>query len=162
MSASAGAGPHILHLHSTFSAGGKELRCAKLINAFGPGIEHDIVSAIPGAMGAQVAISPRAKVNYPTDFPSLQGKPLPRRIERIAKAMAGYDLVLTYNWGAMDAVMAHTLFAEALKLPPLVHHEDGFNQDEAERLELPRHRTLSAPIADVDRGLVSYRLGEGR
>ena len=52
----------VLHLHSSFNAGGKELRCAKLINAFGSGFEHDIVSAIPGAMGAQVAISPRAKV----------------------------------------------------------------------------------------------------
>jgi hypothetical protein len=40
--------------------------------------------------------------------------------------------VLTYNWGAMDAVMAHTLFgAITCKLPPLVHHEDGFNEDEA-------------------------------
>ena len=47
--------------------------------------------------------------------------------------MRGYDLVLTYNWGAMDAVMAHTLFADVYKLPPLVHHEDGFNEDEAER-----------------------------
>ena len=46
-------------------------------------------------------------------------------------AMAGYDLVCTYNWGAMDAVMAHTLFADVYKLPPLVHHEDGFNEDEA-------------------------------
>ena len=27
--------PHILHIHSTFAPGGKELRCAQLINAFG-------------------------------------------------------------------------------------------------------------------------------
>jgi glycosyltransferase involved in cell wall biosynthesis len=27
--------------------------------------------------------------------------------------------------------MAHTLFADVYKLPPLVHHEDGFNEDEA-------------------------------
>jgi glycosyltransferase involved in cell wall biosynthesis len=53
--------------------------------------------------------------------------------------MEGYDLVLTYNWGAMDAVMAHTLFAQAYRLPPLVHHEDGFNQDEADRLKRGRN-----------------------
>ena len=48
--------------------------------------------------------------------------------------MRGFDLVLTYNWGAFDAVMARRLFAKALRLPPLVHHEDGFNEDEVERL----------------------------
>ena len=147
----------VLHLHSSFNAGGKELRCAKLINAFGPGIEHDIVSAIPGAMGAQVAISPRAKVNYPTDFPSLQGKPLPRRIERIAKAMAGYDLVLTYNWGAMDAVMAHTLLGPRMGLPPLVHHEDGFNADEAVKLKTSRNWYRRLALAHAEALVVPSR-----
>ncbi|MFM6930658.1 MAG: glycosyltransferase family 4 protein [Novosphingobium sp.] len=147
----------VLHLHSSFNAGGKELRCAKLINAFGPGIEHDIVSAIPDAMGAQVAISPRAKVNYPTDFPSLQGKPLPRRIERIAKAMAGYDLVLTYNWGAMDAVMAHTLLGPRMGLPPLVHHEDGFNADEAVKLKTSRNWYRRLALAHAEALVVPSR-----
>jgi hypothetical protein len=31
--------------------------------------------------------------------------------------MAAYDLVLTYNFGAMDAVLAHTLFGDLLRLP---------------------------------------------
>ena len=53
--------------------------------------------------------------------------------------MLGHDLVLSYNFGAMDAVMAHTAFASALRLPPLVHHEDGFNQDEAVRLSRKRN-----------------------
>jgi len=59
--------------------------------------------------------------------------------------MLGHDLVLTYNWGAMDGVLAHTAFAEVMKLPPLVHHEDGFNQDEATRLKW--HRNLYRRIA---------------
>src|SRR5690606_4616858 len=50
-----------------------------------------------------------------------------------------YDLICTYNWGAMDAVMAHTLFADVHRLPPLVHHEDGFNEDEAVRLKPMRN-----------------------
>ena len=53
--------------------------------------------------------------------------------------MSGYDLICTYNWGAMDAVMAHTVFADAFKLPPLVHHEDGFNEDEANGLKRRRN-----------------------
>jgi glycosyltransferase involved in cell wall biosynthesis len=53
--------------------------------------------------------------------------------------MAGYDLICTYNWGAMDAVLAHTLFADVYKLAPLVHHEDGFNEDEAEKRKASRN-----------------------
>jgi len=57
----------------------------------------------------------------------------------MGRAMAGYDLVCTYNWGAIDAVLAHTLFADVYRLAPLVHHEDGFNEDEAERLKGSRN-----------------------
>ncbi len=128
-----------LHLHSSFNPGGKELRCARLINLFGPGIEHVIVSAQDGALGAASAIAPGMQVAFPQDFPALAGRPTPGRLHRIAEAMRGYDLVLTYNWGAMNAVMAHTLFGQALHLPPLVHHEDGFNEDEAERLRTSRN-----------------------
>ena len=115
------------------------MRCAQLINAFGPGIAHSIVSAEPEALGAAKAIDPQAKVDYPRDFPSLTGRPVPARLQQLARAMEGYDLVLTYNWGAMDAVMAHTLFAQMYRLPPLVHHEDGFNQDEADKLKRGRN-----------------------
>lgn len=121
----------ILHLQSSFAPGGKELRAAKLINAFGKGIEHTIVSAQPDALGAGAAIDRGMTVLYPQDFPPLAGRPLPRRLQRLARAMQGFDLVLTYNWGAMDAVMAHTVFRDVHALPPLVHHEDGFNEDEA-------------------------------
>lgn len=134
----------VLHLHSSFDPGGKEMRAVQLMNAFGSGIAHSIVSAVPGALGAARAIDRAIAVDYP-DFPSLQGWPFPRRLQRLAQAMAGYDLILTYNWGAMDAVLAHTAFAEVLKLPPLVHHEDGFNQDEADRLKW--HRNLFRRVA---------------
>ena len=35
--------PRVLHLHSTFAAGGKELRSVQLINAFGSKLRHAIV-----------------------------------------------------------------------------------------------------------------------
>ena len=139
----------LLHLHSTFSPGGKELRAAKLMNAFGSGAEHVVVSGVDGALGAAKAIDPAVTVSYPDDFPSLAGKPSPPRWWRIAQAMRGFDLVLTYNWGAMDAVGAHRLFGRLLRLPPLVHHEDGFNQDEAQGLKPIRNRfrRLTLPTA---------------
>lgn len=129
----------LLHLHSAFDPGGKELRAARLMNLFGPAVSHTVVSAQPGALGAASAVDPRIPVDYPADFPPLAGRPTPGRLQRIARAMAGHDLVLTYNWGAMDAVMAHTLFAGAFNLPPLVHHEDGFNEDEAGGLKRSRN-----------------------
>lgn len=124
-----------LHLHSSFNPGGKELRAARLMTAFGKAVEHVVVSAEPKALGAAAAVGKGVAVSYPTDFPALAGKPLPGRLQRLALAMQGFDLVLTYNWGAMDAALAHTLFGEFHRLPPLVHHEDGFNQDEAVRLK---------------------------
>jgi len=159
-------GPRLLHLHSSFNPGGKELRAARLINAFGPGVEHTVVSGVPGELGAAAAIDPAISVSYPADFPALSGRPLPARLRALATAMRGFDLVLTYNWGAMDAVLAHRLFARPLALPPLVHHEDGFNRDESLRLDWRRNlfRRLALPGARAlvvpSRRLERIALGE--
>ena len=140
-----GAVPHILHLHSTFAPGGKELRTVQLINAFGKKARHTIVSGEPEQRGAADRISKSVDVRMQPEFPSLKGWPLPGRLQKLAKAMQGYDLVCTYNWGAMDAVMAHTLFKDLHNLPPLIHHEDGFDESEAKRLK--KRRTWYRRIA---------------
>ncbi len=129
----------ILHLHSTFSLGGKEARAVRLMNAFGDAAEHSIVSGMPEQLSARDAVSANIKAYYPADAPPLTGRPGIRRLLRLARYMQGFDLVLTYNWGAFDAVMARRIFAPVMKLPPLVHHEDGFNQDEAEGLKPGRN-----------------------
>ncbi|KLI63469.1 glycosyltransferase [Aurantiacibacter marinus] len=130
--------PKILHLHSTFDAGGKELRNVRLINAWGKEVDHAIVSGDLDRRGAAHMIGKAPRINWPK-FPPLTGNPTPGRLAKLARAMAGYDLICTYNWGAIDAVMAHTVFADAYKLAPLVHHEDGFNEDEAKRLKRRRN-----------------------
>lgn len=134
----------LLHLHSTFDAGGKERRAVALMNrwakgANGKGLEHHIVSAVPSAMGAKGLIDKRVSSFFPFGFPPLAGKLRVARLQRLARAMQGFDLILTYNWGAMDAVMAHAIFAPTLRLGPLVHHEDGFNADEAGGLRRSRN-----------------------
>jgi glycosyltransferase involved in cell wall biosynthesis len=154
------ARPHILHLHSTFAAGGKERRAVALINRFGPGVVHSIVSAQPQAMGARDLIAPGLKVHYPFGFPPLAGRFGVQRLQVLARAMRGFDLILTYNWGAMDAAMAHALFGPAQGLAPLIHHEDGFNADEAHglkwqrnwyrRLALARARALVVPSHQLE------------
>ena len=130
--------PKILHLHSTFDAGGKELRTVQLINAWGRDVDHAIVSGDLDKRGAARLIGKKPRIGWPK-FPSLTGKPTLGRLKALAQAMAGYDLICTYNWGAIDAAMAHTILADAFKLAPLVHHEDGFNEDEALRLKRRRN-----------------------
>jgi glycosyltransferase involved in cell wall biosynthesis len=69
----------------------------------------------------------------------LAGKLRIARLQKLARAMQGFDLILTYNWGAMDAVFAHAVFGPTMGLAPLIHHEDGFNADEAGGLKRSRN-----------------------
>jgi glycosyltransferase involved in cell wall biosynthesis len=90
---------------------------------------------MPGQLSARSAIDRGIKVDFPADAPSLTGRPGLARLFRLSRYMRGFDLVLTYNWGAFDAVMARYLF----RGPPLIHHEDGFNEDETEGLKTSRN-----------------------
>ncbi len=139
--------PHILHLHSSFSLGGKEWRAVRLMNAFGDAARHTIVSGVPGALDAQDAIAKGVAYEIAQDSPPLTGRPSVARYEAIARFMRRFDLVLTYNWGAIDGVMAKRAFAKGT--PPLVHHEDGFNADEAGGLKIERnlYRRIALPAA---------------
>ncbi len=141
----------ILHLHSSFDLGGKEARAVRLMNAMGDKAHHVILSAAPDALGAKDAIAPGIKVDFPgTAAPALHGKPAPGRYWRLARYMRAFDLVLSYNWGSMDGVMAHRILAPLMALPPLIHHEDGFNEDEREKRNVKRDlfRRFALPTAD--------------
>jgi L-malate glycosyltransferase len=128
----------ILHCHSTFSLGGKEARAVRLMNVFGDRAAHTILSAVPDAMTAREAIDRGIKVAFPGDAaPSLQGKPSPGRYRDLTAYMKQFDLILTYNWGSMDAVGARRLFPRGV--PRLIHHEDGFNADETVKLNWKRN-----------------------
>lgn len=139
----------ILHAHSTFDLGGKEARAVRLMNAWGQAAEHTVLTAMPGHLGARAAIDPGVAAAFPPDAPPLAGRFSLLRLKRLVAYARGFDLVLTYNWGAFDMVMARRLWARTVGCPPLVHHEDGFNTDEAERLSAKRnlYRRLGLPAA---------------
>ncbi len=129
----------ILHLHGSFDLGGKEARTVRLMNHFGDQAEHVVLSAAD-AYGAREAINKKIKVSFPGgDAPALAGMPSMGRYRKLAAYMKKFHLVLSYNWGAMDGVMAHTLLCRSMDLPPLIHHEDGFNDDEILRLSKRRN-----------------------
>jgi glycosyltransferase involved in cell wall biosynthesis len=140
---------NILHLHSSFSLGGKEARAVALMNAFGDAAKHTIVSGLPDELGARDAIAKGIRYEIAQDAPPLTGKPSVRRYEAIAGYMRRFDLVLTYNWGAIDGVMARRVHPKGA--PPLVHHEDGFNADEARGLKIERniYRRIALSAADA-------------
>ncbi len=140
------AAVRILHLHSSFNPGGQEMRTVRLMNHFGAQAEHTLLSAVSDAFGAADLIDKRIKVDFPKDeAPSLAGMPAMGRYRQLAKYMKKFHLILSYNWGAMDGVMARTLLGQAMGLPQLVHHEDGFNHDEIDGLKARRNwfRTIA-------------------
>jgi hypothetical protein len=55
------------------------------------------------------------------------------RLKTLARGMQGFDLICTYNWGRWMRSWP-TPCSPADGLAPLVHHEDGFNADEADGL----------------------------
>jgi glycosyltransferase involved in cell wall biosynthesis len=117
------------------------------MNHFGDHARHSIMSAMPDQHGAADAIAPGIIVDFPKDAPPLAGRPSLSRYRALARYMQGFDLILTYNWGAMDAVAARRFFPA--HCPPLIHHEDGFNEDEANGLFLKRtlFRRFALPAA---------------
>jgi len=140
----------ILHLHSTFDLGGKEARAVRLMNHFGQAAQHTILTAVPDALGARAAIAPGIRADFPNNAPSLAGKPNLARYRKFADYFANFDLILSYNWGAMDGVMARTIFNSITPLPPVIHHEDGFNEDEAVKLKAKRNWFRMVALARTD------------
>jgi glycosyltransferase involved in cell wall biosynthesis len=138
---------NILHLHSAFGPSGEAARAVRLMNAFGGHARHTIVSGMPDQLGARDAIAAGIAHEIAQNPPPLTGKPSVSRYEALARFMRRFDLVLTYNWGAVDGVMARRVFSKGM--PPLVHHEDGFDADEAGGLKIERnmYRRLALPAA---------------
>ncbi|XUU59592.1 glycosyltransferase family 1 protein [Erythrobacter sp. HA6-11] len=110
--------------------GGREALAAEFLPdrlaRLGRNLHHEIV----GVSSEDWVGTGKVKPRFLQDFPSLEGKPTPGRLMRLANAIKPYDLVLTYGWGATDVAMAHTLFSDALGLPPLIHHETALTGEE--------------------------------
>ncbi len=126
--------PHLLHVFSTFVPAGPEMRTVHLIQALPREYRHSIV-AMDGRTSARERLAPDAPVTLLESPPKDGSFATLRRMRALVKALKP-DLVCTYNWGAFDTVMA----ARTLGLRRLVHHEDGFNADEAK--EFKRRREL--------------------
>lgn len=140
--------PHLLHVLSTFVPGGLEMRTVNLIAGFGDEFRHSIL-ALDGRTEAAGRLPEGAPVDLLPSFPKTGTLATARKLRDVLRRTAP-DLVLTYNWGAFDMLLA----ARSLGFRRLVHHEDGFNADEAQSFKRRRVLARRAVLAGVSRLIV--------
>lgn len=131
--------PHLLHVFSNFVPTGPELRTVALIGAFGGSFRHSILS-MDGRVSAADRLPSGVEVRLLPSPPRAGSLATARRLRRLLTEERP-DLVLTYNWGAFDMLLA----ARSAGFRRLVHHEEGFNEDEAESFK--RRRVLARRLA---------------
>lgn len=121
----------LLHAFSTFSLGGPQARFVQLANALGTGYRH-VVVAMDNCFDAGERLAPDvAWERLPLEV--IKGGALANRgaFREVLRRIQP-DLLLSYNWGAIEWAAANWP-----RLCPQVHVEDGFGPEEAQR-QLPR------------------------
>lgn len=127
--------PHLLHVFSNFVPTGPEIRTIHLIAAFGRGFRHSILS-MDGRTSAAELLPKELDVRLLESPPKAGSFATAKRLRKLL-AEESPDLVLTYNWGAFDMLLA----ARSAGFRRVIHHEEGFNEDEAESFK--RRRVLA-------------------
>lgn len=124
--------PHCVHVMPSFGPGGAQIRTIDLIHHFGKRYSHTILSLSPDLSAAE-RIDSSLGVQFkvcPQNRNSLQMiRDLIKHLRQCAP-----DVVFTYNWGAIDAVVA----ARVGRVSPVIHTEDGFGDGEAHKQYLRR------------------------
>lgn len=124
--------PLLLHVFASFGAGGVPIRIANIVNALGGRYRHTIF-ALDGNMDAASRLDPALGVAV--EDPGIdKARPLSAllKIRRVIAARKP-DLMLTYNWGAVEWALVNRLGARR----PHIHFESGFGPEEADR-QIPR------------------------
>lgn len=118
---------NILHVFSSFKIGGSQVRFARLVEGHGDSFSHDVI-AMDGNYTAACLLPPTAKVAF--DEKPLADGSLLRRLTRYRRDIRSRapDLLVTYNWGAIEWALANTFLGT-----PHIHMEDGFGPEEADR-----------------------------
>lgn len=143
----------ILHILARFPDGAVAQQCIEAISGLGADFEHEF-AVVQGQSCSLPPMGEGVSARLRRDFPTLGGRPTPGRLVPLARAMAGYDLVLTYGWGAMNAVLAHRVFGASFALPPLIHHEMLLEDDEAAEFTARRNWLRRLALATAHRVIV--------
>jgi glycosyltransferase involved in cell wall biosynthesis len=166
----AGGPLKLLHAFPTFAVGGAQTRFALLADALGQGFEHVVVSGDGNQDSAELVDRQVQLRLHPIIGRKGSGISLTNlRIFRSVLRDERPDLLLTYNWGAIEWALADRI----RPLCPHLHVVDGFGLEEA-LAQLPRRiwlrrlalsgRTAVVVPSETLRRLAteSWRLDPGR
>ena len=117
---------HLVHVFPTFAYGGVPIRIADVISRLERPYRHSIV-ALDNRTDAGSRIDPKVDVAFP--------EPPQGRLPGLVPAIADWlkqqqpDLLLTYNWGAIEWALSNRLTTRIRH----IHFESGFGPEEADR-----------------------------
>jgi glycosyltransferase involved in cell wall biosynthesis len=118
---------HLLHIFPTFAVGGSQMRFAQLARLHGEHYRHTVIS-----LDGKTDMAQRL-AGLPVTCQSLQfDKRKPLQTWQQFRATLGAirpDVLLTYNWGAVEWALINRLN----KIARHIHIEDGFGPEEANR-----------------------------
>ncbi len=120
--------PHFVHVFPSFGVGGVPLRMVRVINHFGTRLHHTIV-ALDDNFAAAQSLASDLDVHLMATGRRRRG--LVRGLIDSAATLRRLrpDLLITYNWGAIEWAMANRLRPVARQM----HFEAGFGKEEADR-----------------------------
>jgi L-malate glycosyltransferase len=126
---------HFVHVFPSFGIGGVPLRMARVINHFGARLRHTVISLDNNLEAAQ---SFAGDLDVRLMAAGRDRRGLVRTLVESAAALRRLrpDLLITYNWGAIEWAMANRLRPIARHM----HFEAGFGKEEADS-QLP-HRVM--------------------
>ncbi|MEM9382729.1 MAG: glycosyltransferase [Planctomycetota bacterium] len=134
---------HLIHVFATFCAAGPQVRAAALMDAFGDRFRHTVLAVDGRTEALELVREARVEAApWAPDGSAMAGIRFGRDLLRESRP----DLLLTYNFGSMDAVLA----ARTARFDRHVHHEDGFNVDEAQRLKGRRNWARRIALRSTD------------
>ena len=117
---------HLLHVFSSFEVGGSQIRSCQLINALGDQYRHSVI-ALDGRTEARARLRSDAPVTIlPFDHRKTGAR---QDLQRFRKALVDLapDLLLTYNWGAIEWGLVNLI----RPICPHIGVVDGFGPEEA-------------------------------
>lgn len=145
---------HLLHVFPGFEIGGIQARTSAIINNLDDRFRHSIV-----AINGDYACAARLSSGVPVRLLTNVGPPhtLAKSFQTAWATLRATnpDILLTYNWSSLDWALTNRVQSRFRH----IHHEDGFNVDEAEkqfrrriayrRLSLLRNDLLIVPAQNL-------------
>lgn len=118
--------PHICHVFPSFGLGGPEVRTATLLDESAERFRHTVLS-LSGDFSGRCRLRQAGRVEF-----AAAARPVRQLASQLRRLKP--DLILTYGWGGVDAVVAARLAGRR----NVIHTEDGFLPDEAVRQKWKR------------------------